>query len=135
MTVFDITKVAAEETSTFELLNGNDEPLLDDKKKPISITVYGPGSEPFAIVQSRQNARAIERLRKKGKADQTPAQRFAEQAEDLADLTVSFNGFGHPEHPNGGREMFKAVYGDRKLGFIAEQVSRHVGDWSHFTKR
>jgi hypothetical protein len=42
--MFDITTLSAAETSTVELLGGDDAPLYDDKGKPLSITVYGPGT-------------------------------------------------------------------------------------------
>jgi hypothetical protein len=31
-------------------------------------------------------------------------------------------------------EMFKAVYLDTSIGFIAEQVNKAIGDWANFTK-
>jgi hypothetical protein len=49
----------------------------------------------------------------------------AEQAEFLAAITVSFNGFGYP--PAGeatGKDLFRALYMDRSVGFITDQVQR-----------
>lgn len=132
--LIDITQFAVAETSTLPLLKANDEPLLGADGKQASITVYGPGSKAYAEAQTKQQALAIEKLRKKGKLDQTPAQRAAEQADFLAACTVSFNGFTYPGFPAGGAEMFKAAYSDATIGFIAEQVAKHIGDWGNFSK-
>lgn len=45
--MFDITKLAATETSTLELVGGDDAPLYDDRGLRLSITVYGPGSKVY----------------------------------------------------------------------------------------
>lgn len=45
--MFDITTLAATDTSTVELVGGDDAPLFDDKGKRLSITVYGPGSKVY----------------------------------------------------------------------------------------
>ena len=37
-----------------ELLGGDDAPLYDDKGKPLSITVYGPGTKVYQRAQARQ---------------------------------------------------------------------------------
>ena len=52
--MFDITTLSAAETSTVELLGGDDAPLYDDKGKPLSITVYGPGTKVYQRAQARQ---------------------------------------------------------------------------------
>ncbi len=45
--MFDITTLAATDTSTVELVGGDDAPLFDEKGKRLSITVYGPGSKVY----------------------------------------------------------------------------------------
>ena len=42
--MFDITKLAASETSTVELVGRDDAPLHDADCNRLSITVYGPGT-------------------------------------------------------------------------------------------
>lgn len=132
--MFDIKTLAVEETSTLELLNGKDEPIIGEGGKPASITVYGPGTKQYAAAQAKQSARAIEKLRKKGKIEPTAEQSRAETAEFLASCTVSFNNFGDADYPTGGPEMFKAVYANPSIGFIAEQVNKHISDWANFTR-
>lgn len=130
---FDITKTAVEETAVLELTDANDAPMLDDKKKPLSITLYGPGSEDFAKAEAKRQNRLLERLKRKGKTDLSPEEQRAEQAEFLASITISFDGFEYP--PAGqakGKDLFRALYNDRSVGFITDQVQRFVGDWANF---
>jgi hypothetical protein len=133
--MFDITSVAASETSVLELVSAADEPLLDADGKPLTITLYGPGTTQFARASQRRQNKLLDRLKKKGKADLSPDEQTAEQADFLASVTVSFNGWTYP--PAGkatGAELFKAAYKDRAIGFIADQVTAFVGDWANFTK-
>ena len=133
--MFDITSIAASETSVLELLNAADEPLLDADGNPLTITLYGPGSAQFQRAVARRQNKLLDRLKKKGKSDMSPDEQNAEQADFLASVTVSFNGWTYP--PAGkvtGAELFKAAYKDRSIGFIADQVQTFVGDWSNFTK-
>ena len=127
---------AAKNTSTFQLLDGNDEPLFDLDAEgrptvPVKVTVYGPGSKEFQRAQARANNRNIDLLKKKGKADQSADEKVRQTAEHLADITVNFENLDYDGLA--GRELALAVYSDTSLGFIADQVNKHAGDWANFT--
>jgi len=128
--MFDISKLAVNETTDIHLRGADDEPLFDENGKPMTITVNGPGTKSFAKAQSARNKAVLERFQRKGKnkADTT----LEESAEFLAAVTVSFNNFQYGEME--GFDQFKACYLDTKIGFIAEQVNKELGDWSNFTK-
>lgn len=135
----DIRKFAVEETGTIHLRDGNDELMYaedaqgqPDKSKPMQIVVYGPGSKTFAKAQAGQNNKVMERLKRKGKTEQTAAERAAETAEFLAACTKSFENIEYDKLE--GEALFKAVYADTSIGFIADQVNKHLGDWANFTK-
>jgi hypothetical protein len=132
--MFDITKTAVAETATLELTDANEAPLLGEDKKQLSITLYGPGSEPFAKAEGKRQNRLVERLKRKGKTELSAEEQRSEQADFLAAITVSFNGFSYP--PAGeatGKALYRALYMDRSVGFITDQVQRFVGDWGNFT--
>lgn len=132
----DIRKHAVEETSVIHLRDAADQPLFEtvgDEAVPVEIVVYGPGSKQFAKAQAAQNARVTERIRRKGKF-------VAPSAADTAEETATFlstitKEFRHIEVDDlRGEALFKSVYSDSSLGFIADQVRQHIGEWSNFTK-
>ena len=133
--MFDITTLAATDTSTLELVCGDDAPLFDDKGKRLSITVYGPGSKVYQRAQSRQQNLLVDKIKKRGKMDQTAEEKLAEQADFLAACTVSFNHFTYPPAEGlEGAALFRKAYEDPSIGFIAAQVAAHINDWANFTK-
>jgi hypothetical protein len=133
--MFDITTLAATDTSTLELVGGDDAPLFDDKGKRLSITVYGPGSKIYQRAQARQQNHLMDKIKKRGKMDQSAEEKLAEQADFLAACTVSFNGFAYPSAEDAtGQDHFRKAYADPSIGFIAAQVAAHINDWANFTK-
>lgn len=136
--LFNIASIAIAATGVLHLKNAAGELLYADaeKKMPIRIHLHSPGSEAFAAVENRQSARAVKRIQDNdGKVTVAPhEQRLADTAEDLAALTIKFENFRYePAGDSFGPDLFRAVYGDPKLGFITKQVTKHLGDWSHFT--
>jgi len=135
----DITKYAVSETSTLHLKDaaGNllfekDAEGRDDPSKPVEVELYGPGSKEHAQANAKRSSRNIQRLRKKGNMELSADDMATEGAEYLAAITKGFNNLEYPGKT--GVEMFKAVYSNRQLGFIADQVQEHIGDWENFTK-
>ena len=105
------------------------------RQKPVQIIVYGPGSKAHSVVESRQSARALKRMQDNdGKITApTAEERLAETAEDLAALTARFENLPYAAAGDAqGAELFEALYRDQKLGFIARQVTKHLGDWGNF---
>jgi hypothetical protein len=133
---FDITSTAVVETAKLDLTDAEEAPLYGKNKERLSITLYGPGSEPFERASAKRQNRLLDRMRRKGKTEMSAEEQRSEASEFLASITVSFNGFEYP--PAGEakeRELFKALYMDRKLGFITDQVQRFVGDWGNFSNK
>lgn len=127
----DIKRSAAADTFTFQLLDGADEPLFDDDGKPVKVTVYGPGSKPFAKAKSAQENRIVQRLQRKGRTDQSPEEKAKQTAEFLADVTVEFSNLDYEGKT--GRDLAIAVYSDTSIGFIADQVHKAAHDWANFS--
>lgn len=137
-TAFDITAEAVDETATIHVKNAAGELLYADgkeRKKPVQIIIYGPGSDAYAAVEARQTGRTVKRMQDNA-GKMTPApyeERRNEAAEDLAALTVNFVNFAYPPAGDAqGAALFAAVYRDPKLGFITKQVSQAVQDWGKF---
>lgn len=125
----DIRKLAAEETSFLHLRDAADE-LLFDNGQPVGITLYGPGTKVHAKATAAKQSKLLERLRKKGKTELSAEETTAENAAFLAACTKSFQCI---EIGNlTGEDLFKAVYSDASIGFIAEQAGRHLAEWANF---
>lgn len=127
----DILTQAVADTATIHVKSAAGEPLYDGDK-PVRIVIHGPGSRAYAAVESRQSARALKRMRDNDGqiTAATPEERAKETAEDLAAITVRFENLEYEGKQ--GPELFEAVYGDQRLGFIARQVSKFVADWGNF---
>jgi len=128
----DIKSKAVLEVGRLVLRDSSDEVMVTPEGKEVAIIVYGPGSKPFAKAQAAQNSRMLDKLRRKGKVEQTAEQKTAEAAEFLTDCTKEFENIEYDDLS--GRELFRAVYSDITLGFIADQVAKFIGDWANFTK-
>lgn len=128
----DIRTKAVSETGRLHLRDNTEELMYAEDGKEVAVNVYGPGSKQYAKAQAAQQNRAVDMLKKKGKTDQTAEQRRQENAEFLADCTVSFENLDYAGKT--GRELAITVYSDQTIGFIADQVAKFIGDWSNFSK-
>jgi hypothetical protein len=114
------------------LLYVKDDQGVEDKSKAIGITMYGPGSKPYSKASAARHARLMEKMKRKGKVQQSAAEIAAENAEFLTAVTAQFH---HIERDAlEGDALYNATYSDLEIGFIAEQANAFVGDWSNFTK-
>ena len=130
----DIRKFSVEETTVVHLRDASDALMYadDEQTLPVRVELYGPGSKPYAKAQATQNTRMLDRLKRKGKVEQS-ADEMAE--ERVAFLVACTKGFENIEYDQlQGEALYKAVYGDRTLGFIPDQLNKHLGDWGNFTK-
>lgn len=130
----DIRKFAVEPTTRLHLRDAADELMYadGDQARPITVQLYGPGSKQYAKAQAAQHNRMVDKLKRKGKTDQSAEQIAVEKAEFLADCTAGFENLEYDTLT--GDALAKAVYADTSIGFIADQVGKHLGDWANFTK-
>lgn len=128
----DITQYEADETAVVELNTAADEPMILDGQRA-TITVYGPGSKQHAAALAITQNRMLERLRKKGKVEQSADDKTAENVDFLTACTKEFSSNIHVAALT-GEDLYRAVYSNRKLGFIGDQIAKVIGDWQNFTK-
>lgn len=128
----DIRKHAVLPTGRLHLRDASDELMVNDDGEPVAVNVFGPGSKQFVKAKTNQNNRALDRMRRKGKADQTPEQKTADTAEFLAEVTESFENLDYDDLKD--KALYLAVYSDPELGYIVEQLDKFLGDWSNFKK-
>lgn len=129
----DIKKFSVQDVSVIALLDADRAPMIGDDGQPMTITVYGPGSKRYARAEAAASNRLLEQMKKRGNNSVEDEGRTEHNALFLTAVTSSFS--ANIEY-NGlqGEELFKAVYADQSIGFIAEQVQKHVADWANFTK-
>jgi len=106
--------------------------MLDEAGAPVTVTLYGPGSPEYAKAAAARENRMVDRLRRRGKSDVTPEENARERAAFLAGCTKEFSANVEREGL-AGEKLFKAIYGDSEIGFIADQVAKHLADWGNFT--
>lgn len=128
----DIRKFSVSPVGRIELKDAEDQPMLTDDGKPLVVNVYGPGSKEHAKAQAVQNNRFVARLKNRKGTDVTPEQKLEDDAQFLADITASFENVEFDKLT--GRELALAIYRDKSLGFIADQVAAYVGNWANFTQ-
>ncbi len=136
-TDFDITQFDSTDTSFMHLKSPVDEEPITAKvngeKVRVGITFHSPGSEAYEAAASRRTNRAL--ARSKRKIDITADLLRADTVTFLTDCTVSFDHLGYlPAGEATGDDLFKALYADRKYGWVIEQANAHLGDWASFTK-
>lgn len=138
----DITTQRAAPTAPLHLRGLNGQLLYSlgtdgkpDMEKPVRIHFYSPGSKQQAAAEARATQRALQRLQENDGRPNPPSPeiRRAEAAEDLAAVTHSFENLEYP--PAGGaqgEELFRALFADPDLGFIATQGANFIGSWGNF---
>ena len=127
----ELKQLAANDTGVLELRNGDDSPLMDGDK-PVTVTVYGPGSRQYTAAKSAQQNRLVAKLQRGKAATDTPEEKARHEAEFLAAITHSMDGLAYGDLT--GRELHLAVYSDPAIGFIGEQVAKFAADWANFSK-
>ncbi len=134
-----LKKFALAETSVLHLRDGNEELMYadgadgkPDESKPMRVYLFGPGSKQFAKAKAAAGNRAIDRLKKRGKSDQTAEDNAKETADFLTSCTQSMENIDYEELT--GAEMFKAIYLELDLCFIPMQIDKYLSDTANFTK-
>lgn len=114
------------ESSRLEIETPTGDPLMYDGKQ-VAVNLHGPATPEFVAAKDAMEKEATRRVfaamggkKKKGEQEDKEAdQKF------LCAVTSSFENFPFP----GGKE---AIYRERKLQYIAEQVRKHLNDLGNF---
>jgi hypothetical protein len=133
---YDITAFTAADTTFMHLKSPIDEePIFiknGDEKTPVGITFHSPGSEAHEAASAKRTNRALHR--NKRKIDLTADLLRSDTVSFLTDVTISFNGLAYPPAgPASGEDLFRALYSDRKFGWVVDQANAHLADWASFT--
>ncbi|MNS58674.1 hypothetical protein D3C72_916010 [compost metagenome] len=136
------TASAANEGRVMLVLHPEDRtPLLDEKKKPVTITLLGRDSDTFIQAENASRNRAMEQLSKNVKFSAAAAEQ--QTCETLARCTVDWSGI-----PKGWidgtddetaakltEESAAALYASTGVKWLRDQVDEFVGTRANFLKR
>lgn len=134
--MLSLKTLAAADTAVLELRLGDDSPMLQPNGKPVTVTVYGPGSRPYAAAKSAQQNRLVAKLQRGKGMTESPEEKARNEAEFLAAVTASDEGLDIEGLTDGlkGAEKYRAVYACTAIAFINEQVAKFCADWANFSK-
>lgn len=138
----NLKKFAVNTTGRLHLRDAMEEPMYvrkledgaPDPQSAIVANLYGPASPEYARATTRQSNRVLNRMKSKGKIEQTADQKILEDAEFLADITQSIENLEENVPATTNREKIKAEYMDGEVGFIRDQIAKYIGGWENFTK-
>lgn len=137
----DISELAAIDTDTFQLNDPvDDEPLFrrdeSGERKPVMVTIFGPGSEEQARAEVALSNRQMKRFRKKGDVVLTSGDVAADVADQLTAITKGFENLKHNGEMVGtDRERIRALFLDRKLSWIGDAINERRKSWANFMKK
>lgn len=128
-----LKKYSLTETATLHVQDPDGELMYMDEemKKPVMLHLYGIGSKQYQTAERRrQDSLANKFKRFKNKAIPT---------EELEELRVDFLVRCVADSQNFtldgqvGEDLYRAVFSDRSLVFITDQVDRFISDQANFT--
>jgi len=123
---FNIAEFELQDTSTMTVQNATGTGDLIVDGKPVTIELYGPGSDVVRQLEHREAQESATRMRKmlQGKAD--PVEQEKWQVSKLVRRTKSISE-NFPLSP-------EDLYSNRKLVYIHRQVIKHLDDEANFSK-
>jgi hypothetical protein len=107
----------------------------EEKKQPVTVTVFGPGSRENSQAAAHRQNKGVERFRKR-KGRVSGDEMTNEEADFLTAVTIRFENMDYPDNQpmTTDKKQIHAFYADRTIGFYGDQVSEYLGDWENFTK-
>ena len=135
--MFDLSQFQTDATTFVHLKSPiDDEPLMtpvDGEEQPVGITLHTPGSEAHEAALAYRQNRLLHRAKRK--VEVTAKSLLEDTIALLTDLTVSFDNLAFsPAGDATGKDLFKALYADRKFAWVIEQINTHLADIGRFTK-
>jgi len=130
-----LKKYSLSETSVLHIQTPNgDQMYLDDaEKKPVLIHLYGVGSKQYQAAE-RKRQDALANKFKKYRNKTIPSEELEELRVDFLVRCVAKSENFELDGQEGA-ELYTAVFSDRSLIFITEQVERFIGDQVNFTNQ
>jgi hypothetical protein len=136
--MFDVSMLAVADTADIHILGPDRSPLYADanKTQPCIITIYGPGSPQAAAEAAARNARNLELMQQAvgGKLELSADEQAKQRLDKLVARTAGMENLSHADAAaaQGLAGLARAIYSDRRIGFIAQYIESVMDDWSRF---
>ena len=131
--IMSLKQYSLTETATLHLQTPDGELMYADEemKKPVLLHLYGVGSKQYQNAErKRQDSLANKFKRYKNKA--IPTEELEELRVDfLVRCVASSENFELDGQKD--EELYRAVFSDRSLVFVVDQVDRFISDQANFT--
>jgi len=133
--VMSLKKYSLSEISVLHIQTPNGDPMyLDDAEtKPVLIKLYGVGSNQYQMAERKRQDSLANKF-KKYRNKTIPSEELEELRVDFLVRCVA----GSENFELDGEEgaaLYSAVFSDRSLIFVTEQVERFIGDQVNFTNQ
>lgn len=129
----DFSAYFLEDESTVDITLPNGEPMLyppTGDGKPVTVVVYGPSTKQYAAAKDKLEKVATQRVMSAiGRQGKKQPESDADEANTayLVAVTKRIDNFPFPGGP-------AAVYADKRLQYMADQVRAHLADLGNFFK-
>lgn len=128
--VFNVADYELNETATLILRNArDDDDLRGTDGLPVTITLYGAGSEQHARASYKVGNRATARAQAMLRGKQTGNQSEEAEEDQIVFLTAITHSISS-NFPVAPRDL----YANRKLTYIRSQIERFIADNANFSK-
>ncbi len=132
--MLDITTKRVSEVADLPVKNADGIAMFDDQQKPVTATVFGPGTKVWTVADAKRRRKAVKRMREnKGKSEAVIDAEGEDAIEFLCEITKRFNNLSYPD-VQGDAETVRAVYSDPLLGFIRDHMEADTRSWENFMK-
>jgi len=122
------------EVSDLPVKNADNTHLFDESGKPVTATVFGPGTKVWQVADALMKRKAIKRSREaNGKYEASVDNEVEDKIEFLTAITKRFNNLT-VEGVDGDKAVVEAVYNDPLLGFIVDHMTVDTKNWENFMK-
>jgi hypothetical protein len=127
---YSLTETAAMHVQTPD---GENMYLDEQMKKPVMMHLYGIGSKQYQTAERKRQDSLANKF-KRYKAKTIPSEELEELRVDfLVRCVSSVENFELDGQK--GEDLYRAVFSDRSLVFITDQVDRFISDQANFTSK
>lgn len=115
--------------------NADGSPMVDDQGKPVTATMFSPGTKIYEVAKAAQKRKAVRRTRENGgKIEAAFDNENDDTVEFLCAIIKRFNNLEIECDDQSDKGVVLAVLSDPLLGFVRDHLDDAASNWENFTK-